>query len=659
MRLYHKYYRQKNPGRRRASLRGEKKEMHAILMTALKESSGRRRNPKWDVKWGIKKAGPGRSIDAFNLLGKLNKKIEELECSKSTKHKAACERLIAMRDTVAARIEGYLDEEALDYSLSEALRDMTAAQVRTVREMIEEAGGEVTPEERREIDISAKRHPSVRRARERVKKAERVEDAFRTALRRGRLSDTEFLVGPERLAAMEKQQRGAQKELGRDIYRPADMKLWKSVEEALEKKYPDRFVPTTVASRQRDELKLLIEINHKDTSATDRRRIKKRLQTALTNRWRTAMILAYEAAGGRELTRREIKLREAQRMRELGVPFPLGAGFFGVIMKPKKKEESGCAWHLVDKSGFIYMSGSSTTKASASRDVAIAFRVISNLADLDDRAGWDNLPDKDRRWLDDKRPELSKRVARVLLQNINETRRVSKSTAQWIVSAADVPKFSPKVEGEKSMAQSCKGMTLGEERVFPGTKNAYHIHVKKGARGRFTFFVVTKEGKESQKRRTTDCDEVLRKGHLLGGAMTGAFEVARAINNPAKMRRLENAARKYFRKQNPKLPRQAAEEGDIRELAGMIGVPDNPEDAYRYGFYSGIIRGIDTCGVQNYFKRRRIRNEFQERLLQAAMETTARVTGTRSGKSSRRKRKRSSVDDVDAELASILASVGE
>ena len=624
-------------------LRGEKKEVHDVLMRTLENPGGRGRRRK-NPDGQIKKRGLGRSIDAFNLLGKLNKQIEE----------EGRTDLIPLRDTVAARIEGYLDESALDYSLSEALRGLGKAEVRAIREMIDELGGEVSPEEGREIRERAKARPEVRRAQARVEAAQKAEEAFRKALARGRLRDTEFIVGPERLAAMKAQTTGARAELGEDIYRPADAKLWKKVEQALERKYPEKFIPPKTASRKREEFALLIEMSHKDTSRSASAKIKKRLQTALTNRWRTMMILAYEEAGGRELSRKEIKLREAQRMKELGVPFPLGPEFFGVITAEKNGD---FRWRLLDKSAFTYMSGASGSKSAASREVAIAYRVIVNLAELDDQAGWDNLPSTDRRWLEEKKPQLSKRVARVFLENINERRKVSKSTAQWIVSAADVKKF--KVEGKKEVAQTCRNMTLGEERVFPGPKGAYHIFVRKGSGGKFTFYVETKDGRVSQKRRTTECDEVLRRGHLIGGAMSGAIEVSKAISNPAKLRRLENSARKYFRKANPKLPRQAADVGDIRELTGMVGVPDNPEDAYRYGFYAGIIRGIDTCGVQNYFKRRRIRNEFQERLLSAAMETTARVTGTRSGTKTRRRSRRTATEDVDDELASILADIGD
>ncbi|KKL88344.1 hypothetical protein LCGC14_1925680, partial [marine sediment metagenome] len=96
MRLYHKFYRQQNPGRRMALLRGEKKEVHDVLMRTLENPGGRGRRRK-NPDGQIKKRGLGRSIDAFNLLGKLNEQIEE----------EGRTDLIPLRDTVAARIEGY------------------------------------------------------------------------------------------------------------------------------------------------------------------------------------------------------------------------------------------------------------------------------------------------------------------------------------------------------------------------------------------------------------------------------------------------------------------------------------------------------------------------------------------------------------------------
>lgn len=646
MRLYHKYFRQKNPSNRRASLRGAKKELHGSFMKALRTPKGRRKNPEI-----IKREGLGRSIDAYNYLGKLNQLIAE-----------GHDELIPLRDTVEARIEGYLSEDVLDYSLSEAIRNLSREEVAVLKEMMADIG-EMTPEEGKALRAQAKRHASVRAARKRVQAADRAEQAFRTALKRGLLQDTEFLVGPDRLAAMKAQQAGARSELGDDVYRPADMKLWKKVEAKLEQRFPEKFIPLKLDSKRREEFALLVKMRHKDTPRKERQKIKRRLQTALANRWKTALILAYEKAGGRELSRREIKMREAQRMKKLGTPFPLGPGFFGVIKSPKDKGVKGCVWHLFDSDAHIYMSGRAANKAGASREVAVAYRVLANLVDLGDRAGWDNLEEKDRRWLDDKRPRLSKRVARILLQNINERRRVSKSTAQWIVSAADIGKFED--EGKEDVAQTCKNMTTGETRVFPGPKKAYHIHVRKGAGSNFTFFVEMKDGRTSQKRRTKKCSEVLTKAHVVAGAMEGARGVTKAISNPAKIRRLHNEASRYFRKKNPSptVEREGAELGDIKEVAGMVGIPDDPNDAYRYGFYFGIIRGIDTCGVQNYFKRRKIRNEFQQRVFDAAMETSARVAGvgrgrTGSSKTKKKKKKMSAEEfwgavdeDIEAEVA--------
>src|SRR5690606_9348375 len=133
---------------------------------------------------------------------------------------------------------------------------------------------------------------------------------------------------------------------------------------ALEKKYPNRFIPAKLASRKKEEFAELIKMAHKDTPESERKNIRKRLQSALANRWKTAMILAYEKAGGRELSPSEVKIREAQRMRALGVPFALGPGFFGVVTPVNGR----FSWSLFDKSRFVYMRGESTTKSSASRD---------------------------------------------------------------------------------------------------------------------------------------------------------------------------------------------------------------------------------------------------------------------------------------------------
>ena len=199
-------------------------------------------------------------------------------------------------------------------------------------------------------------------------------------------------------------------------------------------------------------------------------------------------------------------------------------------------------------------------------------------------------------------------------------------------------------------------MSVGEERVFRGKNNAYKIIVRRGMRNKYTMWVIARDGKESAKRRLDGCETAVARGHMIGGAMVGVGKVAGAIENPAKIKRLNNEARRFFAKKNPKIPRTPAEEDDIQELTGMITIPENNEDAFRYGLYFGIIRGIDTCGVQNYMKRKRIRRKYQERLIEGAMSEAFRAGGISKGKTKSSK-KGSSSSFSDSDIASILADL--
>lgn len=142
--------------------------------------------------------------------------------------------------------------------------------------------------------------------------------------------------------------------------------------------------------------------------------------------------------------------------------------------------------------------------------------------------------------------------------------------------------------------------------------------------------------------------------------MVGAGQVLKAISNPTKLKRLNSDARRFFAKKNPKLPRQEADIADIKELTGMFQIPDDNEEAFRYGLYFGIIRGIDTCGVQNYLKRKRIRKRYQERLLEGLISETTRAGGlsvSTRGKKGRSK-KRSEDPVLDSEIEDLLSSLG-
>lgn len=607
MRLYHKFYRHKNP---KAALRGEKR---AIYQSILGEPVS---NP------------PGISdrINYWNFLGELNAAIDSGETG-----------LIPLRDVVKAKTEGFLGAGQFKYSLHEAVRDLNSRQASIVRRMIDDVGG-ATPDERRVIEAEASQSLALRKGEARVR-AKRDAESRLAAPLKSRISrpgerEVDYGRSADRRAAMEEQDRSARAAVGDERYVPADKALMKRVTDALTKKYPDGHIPPKLASVRRREAEYIAEIeSEKDKSK--KKALIKRYEEAVRSRWNTQRILEYEARGGKELSRSEIMHRKAQKMKDLGVRFPVASGYFGIIVKNEKKPGE-FRWVLFDQDSYIYMSGSAASKIAASKSVDIAMRILAELTVLGDDSGWDNLPKKDRQWLNSKRPMLSRRIARMLRNYINERIRVTPSVARWIreyshrsdISSAELPK------SEVSVSESCKNMGLGEERVFAGHKGKYNIHVKRAAGGKFIYHVETSDGVKSQARRTSNCDDILPKANVIGGAMVGANEVSKAIQNPAKIKRLSSEANKHFRKANPKMPRQGADIGDIRDLTGMVGIPNDPNDAYKYGFYAGIIRGIDTCGVQHYLKRKKIRDEFQSKLMSAAMETTARVTGTRSGKMS-------------------------
>ena len=162
-----------------------------------------------------------------------------------------------------------------------------------------------------------------------------------------------------------------------------------------------------------------------------------------------------------------------------------------------------------------------------------------------------------------------------------------------------------------------------------GEKRQYLIRVKKG-RGKktpFSYYVETPTGKSST-RRTADCSDIVARGHMIGGTMVGATKAAQAAGNPAKLQRLEREARRGLAKKNPR-QRIEAEVEDIPEMRGIFGLPSDPEEAFRYGYRIGIIKGIDTCGVQNYMKRRRIKKAYIDRIAEGEQELAARLSGTK------------------------------
>ncbi|MHC4432059.1 MAG: hypothetical protein ACYTBS_09485 [Planctomycetota bacterium] len=496
MRIYHAAYRQKNPTRK-AGLRGAKKQVHADLMRVLEDTG----------KPGRRRRNPGaKSIDAFNLLGELNTFIAE-EARKAGDTRATpkerkearrkVRNFLALRDTVRARIEGYLDKGALDYSLQEAMREMTAAEIRIVRRMVDESSSATRfgPRPRESTEdfpmrayVQAKRaraaarevikeDPEVQRLLKRVKKAGRVEEETRkliaASVRRRRLSPIKWGRGLVQHGYFKGSEVAAREEIGDETYSPKDQALWDRVTAALKKKYPDGYIPPRTEdpqslrwsgrSRKEEDLRLLIEMNHKDTDAKRRGDLRRRLEAIFKDRLQTKRILAYEAAGGRPLSQAEKKAKKresSQKMQNLDEPYQVSPGMYGVVSKSNGKFK----WALADYRGKIHFSGEAGTKNAASKSVGIALRILNALLEMDpDTIGWDGLPEPDRRWMSSNHPNISKKIARMLLRNMGKRVKVTKETATWILKSGETGQVEkPKKKGDEEMV-------IGEVRVHVGS----------------------------------------------------------------------------------------------------------------------------------------------------------------------------------------------
>lgn len=344
--------------------------------------------------------------------------------------------------------------------------------------------------------------------------------------------------------------------------------------------------------------------------------IARRLYSMVKERWRNTLMLRYEKKGGRYLTAAQEKARARAQRRDLGAAFPMGGGLFGIITKAGNDYK----WKVFGDDGSALMWGKSKTHKGASETIGVAHRITLRLLKdaYEGDPGFDYLPAADRRWLTEHLPGVPIEIKRILLATAGEKRELDTETMRWLAQKEVIEEAMPTKHGEYTGAKNCKGMSAGDKRVIKvrGGK----VFVEAGKRGIFKTFVVSTEGEKSATYRFKDCDTVMARGAMIAGAMKAGKKVVAAVGNPAALKRLDNSARKYLRQKNPKLKRSPASFGAIEDLSGMIGLPDDAQEAYRLGYYSGIIKGIDTCGVQNYMKRRRLRKDFQQKLLDAVVD---------------------------------------
>lgn len=670
MRLFSKYIPQKNPTNRRA-LNGEKKKLHSSVLRAL---NAPRKNPSSledDLEFArerMRRRDPS-AVDAFNLLGELNLLIE-----------SGFSQYIPLRDVVVADIEGYLSKDQAHLQLEEAIRDLRKKDIDVLSEQLKRAKyaepavglskGRVLAIKRKH-DMKSDVIEARKRARVLQSKRDELHRRFEEWLRRSKISDTAFIVGPERLESMKKLNRAAREELGSELgsYIPADPKLFKKVETALENKIGGRYVPPTIGSVRKDEsealalIGVLKESEAKAPSAAEkskirdqREKLEARLARAVAARWRTRLILEYERLGGKEFIgskRRKVKFEEIDQ------PFDVGDGLYGVV---SNEGADKYRWRLLDSGGKVYISGISPDTRIASRQINISKRVLVDLVTLGQSkdkeggtlAGWDNIEDRNRRWLETNKPDLSPSVARMLLNEIGQTHKPDRATAIWLVKSSKLDDKALQKEGIVVRKSSgVKGMVTGETREFPGRNKMYNISVEKTMDG-YRSTVKSRSG-TSKKFFTKTQSEVLPKAHVLGGLMMGAEQVGEAISNPGKLRRMHSNASKNLekragRRKNPDVPRIKAGTADIKSLAGLYAIPDDSEEAFKLGLYFGIMRGIDTCGVQNYFERKRIRKKFAEQLMRGAFETAAVAGGTAPPKAKRSRSKSGGISSLMSDL---------
>ncbi len=633
------------------------------------------------------------SAAKWNLLGELNRQIA-----------LGNRDLTPLRNVISAEIEGHLSGPALEYSLEQALSQLTALEIRELSNLLDQ--GIEAGEARARVAAM----PGIREAARRVERAEgrerEGEEIVRKAMARGRMGRSQLLLDSELLARKEAKDFTKTDPLyiafsRKDI--PSDKELWDKVvdqlyarskklkpnDEARAKKIvkifddyaniiksyagikelkavpylPPSFV-VKAQSRVEDQirteegriaallddevakrqLEAFREGLKRDTGAYPkidsvskyRDFLARRLYSMVVTRWRNALMLEYERRGGKYLTPFEIKTRERALKKELGAGFEMSKGLYGIV----EKTDGDYRWKVFTDDGKALMWGQSPTHATASRQLAIADRVVySLLGQSDEKLGFDYLPSQNRRWLSSNLPNVSISMKRILLASAGERVDLDAKVMRWLASE-DVLGEDMEIykHGQYLKSKDCHGMKPGERRVV-GIKGA-KLYVERGkTREVYKAFIVSKSGVESAVYRFDHCNEVLARASMISGALAAGKKVIGAVGNPSSMLRLESNARKKLEKmaskkkrgrkpkKNPRLPRRPVEVGAIEDLSGMIGLPSDPEDAYRLGYYAGIIRGIDTCGIQNYIRRKKLRKEFEQKLLDAAVSQQETLTG--------------------------------
>lgn len=420
-----------------------------------------------------------------------------------------------------------------------------------------------------------------------------------------------------------------------------------------------------------------IEIDEDDLTLGRDKRLRAH-RSAVNARWRTAKIIIYEEFGGRALDPGEVKIRKFRESKSPGVIFNMGGGLRGWYSKTDKSPSKSKTWIWMlmapdidpksvskgkakSKGGFReapVIQGYSASKEKASQSINIAHRIYKCLIDLGNEAGYDTISSEDRRWLRDNRPRLSEGVAALLLNTIETTIKGAKKekakgkkgvhteVLQYLIRESrefgeGVQVATKKITKEESRWRApelAKGwsslarMTVGETRTHMG--RGYRLSVQRCMKGdRYEVTVKTKKTTHTQRIKGTP-KKVEARAFAIAGTVMGAEKVdkaLRAANPSSSLKRLNASARRGLRRKNPALPREVVETGTFEEMSPMFALPDDVQEAYNLGISAGIIQGIDTCGVQNWARRRKLRKEYEAKMTKGFLKFQKQV-GARRGR---------------------------
>ena len=321
---------------------------------------------------------------------------------------------------------------------------------------------------------------------------------------------------------------------------------------------------------------------------------------------------ALERESKREMGIRDVRgTRESEKKLKLDRPVQLGV-FSAVVHSPDEDDLVDLyRWELFNPAHDLLVSGASKTHSGAARGLRIAHQIVENLSKGGELS-------KDRRaWIE------GRKTGGATVKTHPAFDKLARSAG----SGEGIQGYeSPSREVARKFGRRAPSLSLGEEEEIAG--KAYTVFARRDREG-YWIKVHTKPDSVTKKVYETgwsgpykSLDRAYLKANLIGGQMTGAQEFLSA--NPARRRTLYMGARRALAKHNPKMadflgpsiPRSAMTGTEtFADIAESIDVPPRSEDAFRVGYAWGVMNGIDTCGVQNWNKRRKLRRAYEKEIL--------------------------------------------